>query len=94
MASSSNQKRALPLAGKWSESILKRYGPNNVPEPLMNMDRRKLWETLVMFPYSLAGETYAFGGPLPDANNNTAAISSIVPSRNVNRCFTFLREFH
>jgi hypothetical protein len=79
MTSSSNQKRALPLAGKWSESILRNYGPNSIPEPLMNLERRRIWESQVMFPYSLADQTYAFGGPLPDANSKTAAILNIFP---------------
>jgi hypothetical protein len=79
MASSSNKKWVLPLAGKWSESILRSYGPNTVPEPLMNLERCKIWESQIMFPYSFADQTYAFGGPLPDANCNTAAILSIFP---------------
>ncbi|KAK2382187.1 hypothetical protein QL285_069735 [Trifolium repens] len=79
MASSSNQKRALPLAGKWSESIFTNYGPDTVPEPLVNLERRKLWENLVMFPYSIADQIYAFGGPLPDANSKSAAILSVFP---------------
>jgi hypothetical protein len=79
MTSSSNQKRALPLAGKWSESILRNYGPNSIPEPLMNLEQRRIWESQVMFPYSLADQTYAFGGPLPDANRKTAAILNIFP---------------
>jgi hypothetical protein len=78
MASISNQKRALPLAGKWSESILRNYEPNRVPEPLMNMERRKLWETLVMLSYSLTYQPYAFGGPLPDANSKSAASKTCI----------------
>jgi hypothetical protein len=79
MASSSGQKHKLPLAGKWSESILRSYNPNTVPEPMMNTERRKIWESQVMFPYSVADKTYAFGGPLPDANSKSAAILNIFP---------------
>jgi hypothetical protein len=79
MASNSNQQKPLPLAGKWSESILRNYGLNTVPEPLMNTERRKIWETQVMFPYSLADQTYAFGGPLPDASSKSAAILDVFP---------------
>lgn len=79
MASSSVQKRQLPLAGKWSESILRSYNPNTVPEPMMNTERRKIWESQVMFPYSIADRTYAFGGPLPDASSKSAAILNIFP---------------
>jgi hypothetical protein len=79
MTSSSKQKRALPLADKWSEFILKNYGPNSVSKPLMNVERHKLWETLAMFPYSFADQTYVFGGLLPDANSITAANLDIFP---------------
>jgi hypothetical protein len=60
MASSSGQKPKLPLAGGWSESTLSKYGPNTVLEPVMNSERRRIWETQVMFPYSLADRTFAF----------------------------------
>jgi hypothetical protein len=45
----------------------------------MNTEKRKIWETQVMFPYSLAGRTYAFGGPLPDAKSKNSAIMEIFP---------------
>jgi hypothetical protein len=32
-----------------------------------------------MFPYSVADQTYAFGGPLPDANSISTAILNIFP---------------
>jgi hypothetical protein len=80
MASSSGQKPKLPLAGGWSESTLSKYGPNTVLEPVMNSERRRIWETQVMFPYSLADRTFAFGGPLPDAKNKNSTVLSIFPT--------------
>jgi hypothetical protein len=65
MASSSGQRRKLPLAGGWSEAVLGKYAPNTVLEPIINTEKRKIWETQVMFPYSVSDNTYAFGGPLP-----------------------------
>ncbi|KAK2440660.1 hypothetical protein QL285_012044 [Trifolium repens] len=79
MASSSGRKHKLPLAGGWSESVLKNYAPNTVLEPVMNTERRKIWETQVMFPYSLVDHTYTFDGPLPDAKSKTTAIMEIFP---------------
>jgi hypothetical protein len=79
MASSSGKKQKLPLAGGWSELSLKNYAPNTVLELVMNIEKRKIWETQVMFPYSLANKTYAFGGPLPDAKSKSSTIMEIFP---------------
>jgi hypothetical protein len=79
MASSSNQPRKLPLTGGWSEAVLGKLAPHTVLEPVMNTERRKVWETQVMFPYSITDRTYAFGGPLPDAKSKTTAIMEIFP---------------
>jgi hypothetical protein len=48
-------------------------------EPVMNTERRRIWESQVMFPYSITDQVYSFGGPLPDAKSNTAAILNIFP---------------
>ncbi|KAK2422198.1 hypothetical protein QL285_032751 [Trifolium repens] len=79
MASSSGQKQKLPLAGGWSELVLQNFAPNTVLEPVMNAEKRKIWETHVMFPYSLANKTHAFGGPLPDAKSKSSTIVDIFP---------------
>ncbi|MCI64750.1 hypothetical protein A2U01_0086008, partial [Trifolium medium] len=44
MASGSNTKEALPLAGKWTDIILRNYGPNQVPEPILKHDTKEIWE--------------------------------------------------
>ncbi|WJX53648.1 hypothetical protein P8452_39620 [Trifolium repens] len=79
MASSSTQTKKLHLAGGWSETVLNKLPPNTVPEPVMNTERRKIWENQVMFPYTVADRTYAFGGPLPNAKSKTTAILNIFP---------------
>jgi hypothetical protein len=79
MASSSNQTRKLPLAGGWSEAVLSKLAPHTVLEPVMNTEKRKIWETQVMFPYSITDRTYAFGGPLPDMKSKSAVIMKIFP---------------
>jgi hypothetical protein len=79
MTSSSGKTRKLPLAGGWSEAVLSKYAPNTVLEPIMNTEKRKIWESQVMFPYSIYDKTYAFGGPSPTAKNKTTAILDIFP---------------
>jgi hypothetical protein len=79
MASSSVQAKKLPFAGGWSEAVLSKLPPDTVLEPVMNTERRKIWENQVMFPYTIAGRTCAFGGPLPDAKNKMPAIMKIFP---------------
>jgi hypothetical protein len=79
MASSSTQTKKLPLAGGWSETVLSKLPPNTIFEPVMNMEKRRIWENQVMFPYSLADKTHAFGGPLPDAKSKSSTIFDIFP---------------
>jgi hypothetical protein len=79
MASSSSQTKKLPLAGGWSEAVLSKLPPNTVLEPVMNTEKRKFWENQVMFPYTIANRTCAFGGPLPNSKSKSAAILSIFP---------------
>ncbi|KAK2363341.1 hypothetical protein QL285_088336 [Trifolium repens] len=45
MASSSVQTQKLPLAGGWSEAVLSKLPPGTVREPVMNTEKRKIWET-------------------------------------------------
>ncbi|KAK2409177.1 serine/threonine-protein phosphatase 7 long form protein [Trifolium repens] len=79
MASSSTQTKKLPLAGGWSETVLSKLPPNIVFEPVMNMEKRRIWENKVMFPYTIADYTCAFGGPLPDAKSRTPTIMKLFP---------------
>jgi hypothetical protein len=77
MASSSHTKEPLPLAGKWNDEDLKTCGANQVLVPALRL--KKLWETQVVFPYSLNGTVYAFGGPQPDENNRNKDTIPIFP---------------
>ncbi|MCI46206.1 hypothetical protein A2U01_0067446, partial [Trifolium medium] len=45
MASGSNTKKSLPLAGTWTDIILKNYGLNQVSEPTLKHDTKEIWET-------------------------------------------------
>ncbi|WJX64668.1 hypothetical protein P8452_49418 [Trifolium repens] len=77
MASSSTVREALPLAGKWNDGDLTLCGPNQVLSPILRL--KKTWETQVMFPYSLNGTVFAFGGPQPDENNRNQDTMTIFP---------------
>ncbi|WJX32837.1 hypothetical protein P8452_21118 [Trifolium repens] len=79
MASGSTQTKKLPLAGGWNEAVLSKLPPNTVLEPVMNTEKRKIWENQVMFPYTIADRTCAFGGLLPNSKSKSAAILSIFP---------------
>jgi hypothetical protein len=90
MASSSNVKEALPLAGKWNDGDLKLCGPNQVLSPVVRL--KKTWETQVMFPYSLNGIVYAFGGPQPDDNNRNKDTVDIFPIYKVFRSAPYVTD--
>ncbi|MCH81851.1 hypothetical protein A2U01_0002644 [Trifolium medium] len=90
MASGSNQQEELPLAGKWTDENLKGYAPNQVPEPVTRL--KSLWETQVIFPYSLNGTTHAFGGPKPDDNNRNKKTMSFFPLYQSSSPRAFLKE--
>ncbi|PNX75439.1 hypothetical protein L195_g031375 [Trifolium pratense] len=45
MASSSNTKKILPYAGKWSNTTLSSYEEGIVPEPSLRLDLQKIWES-------------------------------------------------
>ncbi|MCI95946.1 hypothetical protein A2U01_0117245, partial [Trifolium medium] len=44
MASGSSSKQTLPLAGKWTNTILQSYAPRQVPEPPLKSETKELWE--------------------------------------------------
>jgi hypothetical protein len=77
MASCSTVEDALPLAGNWKDDDLKNCGPNQVLVPVLRL--KTLWETQMMFPYSLNNTVYAFGGPQPDETNRGRDIMDIFP---------------
>ncbi|MCI52650.1 hypothetical protein A2U01_0073896, partial [Trifolium medium] len=45
MASSSCTKEALSMAGKWPDITTNTYEANQVPEPLLKLEHKKIWET-------------------------------------------------
>ncbi|MCI17072.1 hypothetical protein A2U01_0038219, partial [Trifolium medium] len=59
--------------------MLKDYEANQVPEPTLKLDSKKIWESQVIFPYSLNDTVYAYGGPKPDDNNRNKDTMSIFP---------------
>ncbi|MCI72605.1 CAP-Gly domain-containing linker protein 1-like, partial [Trifolium medium] len=69
MASGSGTKEALPIAGKWSDLTTNAYEADQVPEPPLKLEHKKIWETQVIFPYTLTKIVHAYGGPKPDDKN-------------------------
>ncbi|MCI39092.1 hypothetical protein A2U01_0060321, partial [Trifolium medium] len=45
MASGSGIKEILPMAGKWSDITTNTYEANQVPEPPLKLEHKKIWET-------------------------------------------------
>ncbi|PNY13487.1 hypothetical protein L195_g014311 [Trifolium pratense] len=79
MASSSNTRKLLPYAGKWTTNTLSTYEEGTVPEPSLRLDLQKFWESQVIFPYSINNMVHAFGGPKPDEKNCNSNTISIFP---------------
>ncbi|PNX84427.1 hypothetical protein L195_g040487 [Trifolium pratense] len=79
MASSSNTRKLLPYAGKWTTNTLSTYEEGTVPEPSLRLDLQKIWESQVIFPYSINNLVHAFGGPKPDDKNRNPNTMSIFP---------------
>lgn len=69
ITSSSIPKCALcvPSAANIPCHILK-HDHTYVPEPLNEEEKRDIWYSQVLIPYSIIGNTYAFMGPLPKHN--------------------------
>ncbi|MCI60629.1 hypothetical protein A2U01_0081885, partial [Trifolium medium] len=44
MACSSSTNQTLPLAGKWTNTLLQMYAPRQVPEPPLKTETKELWE--------------------------------------------------
>ncbi|GAU33711.1 hypothetical protein TSUD_148620 [Trifolium subterraneum] len=56
---------------------MKGYESKQVPELVMR--NKQIWESHVIFPYSLNNTTLAFGGPKPDENNRNKETISFFP---------------
>ncbi|PNX59721.1 hypothetical protein L195_g051561, partial [Trifolium pratense] len=79
MASNSNVGKTLPYAGKWTTTVLSSYDEDVVPEPSLRLDLQKVWESQVIFPYSIDNFVHAFGGPKPSDKSRNSKTISIFP---------------
>ncbi|XP_045831589.1 uncharacterized protein LOC123922982 [Trifolium pratense] len=79
MASGSDIGKTLPYAGKWTTTTLSSYDEDVVPEPSLRLDLQKVWESQVIFPYSVDNLVHAFGGPKPSDKSRNSKVLSIFP---------------
>ncbi|PNX61720.1 hypothetical protein L195_g052602, partial [Trifolium pratense] len=92
MASSSNVEKFLPYAGKWTTATLSSYEEDVVPEPSLRTSLQKVWETQVIFPYSINNLVHAFGGPKPDERNCNPNTIPIFPVYKLSTPRVFISE--
>ncbi|MCI28109.1 hypothetical protein A2U01_0049309 [Trifolium medium] len=79
MASSSQTRIEVPLAGKWKSLTVKDDGQSFVPEPHGDKEKKEIWESQVMIPFSVSGTVYAFGRPVPDSTALSSEVMAIFP---------------
>jgi hypothetical protein len=77
MASNSIDQPIVPIAGKWTNFNVKNDGEQVVPKPHGNEKQKKIWESSLMIPFSVAGDVYAYGGPLPDNESLLKKVDTI-----------------
>ncbi|KAK2402644.1 hypothetical protein QL285_052145 [Trifolium repens] len=70
----------IPFAGKWKEFLIREDGEEIIPETVGDEEKKKIWTSQVMIPFSVRKNTYAFCGPYPHVESLSEEVKKIFPN--------------
>jgi hypothetical protein len=69
----------VPSVGKWKEFIIREDGEEVVLEPRGDHEKKKIWVSQVMIPFSVNRYVYTFCGPYPYVEVVSKPVNDIFP---------------